>query len=336
MKTTTANGRFWTCLLSATGIILLAETGMLVRVHRSSARANSRWQSKLHERDEYQGLSPAPTQESAIRLETELAGAERALARATAALRAEEGDPAPAESSGVSAAPTDAFFELAAFVAQMRERAERDGVALKTGERFGFSAYAEEPPAADLASPILRQKRFAETVLRMLFEARPESLVSFQREPLPLVSTDPMGARVTRTAPPPSGPAAEDYFTLDPQRSLRRAGLVESTAFRMVFTGMTGTLRSFLNELTAAPLPLVVRSVGIERVNGEPGARALPRQERAASVALGGDAPAPNFTEQALVPVVVRTPSKYTVILEVVNFVGRVPDKLSNGRPDFG
>lgn len=338
MSPTLTNRRFWVCLLGVTGTILFAEAGLFVRMHRSAVQASSRWKSKLHERDEYKALSPAPTRENALRLETDLAGAQRALAEATAKLRMEEDDSAAGKTGGVLVTPTDTFFELAAFVARMRERAEGEGVALKPGERFGFSDYVEEPPAADLAVPVLRQKRLAETVLRMLFEARPVSLLSFQREAPPVASAEPPGARVSRASSSSaiSGRAVQDYFIFDPQRSLRRKGMVESTAFRVVFTGMTGTLRSFLNALTTASLPLVVRSVEIERVGDESVSHALRRTDRAPSVVLNGDVPAANFTERAPIPVVVPTLSRYTIVIEAVNFVGRVPTESSNGRAVLG
>lgn len=329
--------RFGICLLGLTGIVLLGEGGMLVRAQRAADRADIRWKAKLRERSECETLIPAPTRENAARLEANLVAARTTLTQEIARLRVEDGDPDSGDSNGASVTSTDAFFELAAFVNRMRRRAGEEGVALNAGERFGFSTYAEEPPTAEVAARVLRQERLAETMLQILFAARPERLVFFQREPLAAVSADRAGMTDARSAAPAPSRGTQDYFTFDPQRSLRRAGVVGSTAFRMVFTGATGTLRSLLNGLAAAPLPLVVRSVEIERMSDGPGARALPRVGQAASIALEGSSLSEDFTEPSAVSVVVPAASKYTVIIEVVNWEGKLSDNSSSGgSPAFG
>ena len=328
--------RFWLCLLSVTAVILLAEGAGLVRMHRTAERAGGRWKAKLRERNDYGTQSPAPTKENAVRLETNLAAVRLALVGAAAKLQADEADPASGEAGGGSATATDTFFELAAFAARIRQRAEKEGITLKSGERFGFSAYAEEPPTAEMAPLVLRQRRWAETLLSLLFDARPESLVSFQRERPTPGTPERIGVNRVRPATPNPSGMIVDYFTLDPQRSLRRSGMVEGTAFRMVFTGFTGTLRSFLNDLAAAPLPLVVRSVEVTHVSGGASTGAPRQLDRSASLVPGDTAPMGKLVDSTPVAVVVPAASTYTVVVEVVNFIGKVPDKLAPGSRDFG
>ena len=326
MNAMAASRRFGICLLGVTAIVLLAEGGLLVRSQRMSDRASVRWKAKLQERSECEQVMPALTKENAARLEATLATAWKALAQAAAKLQVKDNAPALENRNGATATSTDAFFELAAFLDRMRQRAEDEGVALNPGERFGFSAYAEEPPAAELVSPVLRQARLAETLLGILFEAGPERLVSFQRELLTSGPIERATAAVARSATSASNRTTRDYFTPDAQRSLRRAGRVESSVFRVVFTGATRTLRSFLNDLADASLPVIVRSVEIERSEGETSSRGVPRRDRSASVMLGGNPSSEDSAAAVVDPVVVPVASNYTVVLEVVNFVGKMPD----------
>lgn len=328
-----ASRRFGTCLLGVTAIVLFLEGALLVRARSAADRAAVRWKARLGERSEFETLSPAPSRENAARLEANLAAARRVLTQAAAKLCADVGKDADEASS----TPTDTFFELAAFVARLRQRAEEEGVVLSPGERFGFSAYAEEPPAAELVPRVLRQERYAEAMLQLLFEARPERLVSFQREIFSAATPGRPATIGARQVTPMLSRPAQDYFTPDPQRTLQRAGLVESSAFRMVFTGGTRALRSFLNSVAAAPLPLVVRSVEIEPVGGETGSGARPRWELSASVMLAGNSASPENPDSAVtIPVIIPTASKYTVILEVVNFVGKSADDAPARSPVFG
>jgi hypothetical protein len=334
MSAAMASRRFWICLLGAAGIALCVEGSAYVVAHRVAQRAGGRWTVKLRERERYETLQPAPTKENADRIEVVLSEARMKLAQATEKLSEDETAAATEESGRLAA--TDVFFDLAAFAARMRQQAEQAGVALPAEGSFGFSAYAEEPPPAELASRVLRQRRFAEIVLRMLFEAGPESLVSFQRD-MPSIAIPER--RAVSGGPRPAQKrerVTTDIFVLDPQLALRRSGIVERAAFRLVFTGATGALRALLNALAAARLPIVVRSVEVERTGNAP-AHLLPqRTEQPASITLGAAVAHENSAVAAPVPVVMPAASRFTVILEIVQFTDDAENKAPGEPPVFG
>ncbi|HLP07866.1 MAG TPA: Amuc_1100 family pilus-like protein, partial [Opitutaceae bacterium] len=64
-----------------------------------------------------------------------------------------------------------AYAELLCYVERCRAAAEAAGVTLEAGERFGFSRYAQEAPAAEEVTEVLAQKQVLERVLGALFAA---------------------------------------------------------------------------------------------------------------------------------------------------------------------
>ncbi len=147
---------------------------------------------------------------------------------------------------------TGAFFEIGEMVARLREVALRYEVGLKPDERFGFGAYAQEGPEPGLIPEVSRQCGLVERIVTVLLESGPGALLSVQRE-------RPERDRITR-----SGMTSPDYFEMDPRLSVRREGVVKSTAFKLCFSGETPVLRTFLNAVTRHELPLAVRAVEAE------------------------------------------------------------------------
>lgn len=238
---------------------------------------------KLQERDWLARQSPAPSEESEQAIAAELA----ALRARIAALRRDL-QPRPPEplTAPVPARAMDAYFEMAGLIEQARARAITSRVTLRPDERFGFATYAHEGPGPDLLAPVHRQQLAVQQLLEPLFESRPLALLGVRREP-------PSGTAGTgRTG-------GEDFFTLDPGLSLRRAGLIETEALRIEFTGQTSTLRTFLGGLAQLRHPVVVRGVDVE------------------PLATGGN-PRPSSATGAPVPVVRQSLSKFAVTVEFV------------------
>lgn len=209
---------------------------------------------------------------------------------------------------GEPATRTDAYFDIAQFEDRMRTMAAETNVKLKPDESFGFSIYANEGPEPGLIRPVYRQRRIVEYLLRSLMAARPVSLVAVQREvPRPVGSDDPV-AQVSKSD---SG----DFFSIDPQVSARMPGYVNTTAFRIVFSGQTTALRGFMNALAAPEIPLVVRSVEV--------ANRLPEAPRVGSSGsrsfnvFGRPAEEAVETVAANVPIVANNEATFTVTVEM-------------------
>jgi hypothetical protein len=107
---------------------------------------------------------------------------------------------------------------------------------------------------------------------------------------------------------------------MDPRLSLRVANLVEAMAFRLVFVGPTGTLRTFVNQLSRMELPVAVRCVEVEPAAGSEAAQNGPTASGPNSSMLVTEPPG-NAADD-LVLVVAPALSKFTVTVE---FIGLAP-----------
>jgi hypothetical protein len=104
-----------------------------------------------------------------------------------------------------------------------------------------------------------------------LLESNPQALLAVRRER--------PGAEAARD----SRARADDFFEWDRALTLRQPRLIESDAFRLEFSGQTGTLRGFLSSIAQNRLPFVVRCVDVEPWHAESAvpAAALPTAPRA-------------------------------------------------------
>ena len=281
---------------------------------------------------------PAPSREIATQIESDLARAQSALATMQAELRGRGPAAARLAATKAPVARTDAFFDLATFVERSRATALKLGVIVApTAAHFGFSLYANEAPEVALVEPVFRQRLVAEYLVDALLAARPRAVLSVQRE-RPLtneerkIRAEALAAAAADPAavpPAPSEGAAQlspDYFDLDARLSTRAPGLVEVSAFRLVFTGQTAALRSLLNQLAGFELPVIVRAVEVEPAAGED-LLATPEETQAASaptpvpasiVLSAAPAKAAAKAGTVIAPIVARSISKFTVTLEFV------------------
>lgn len=291
--------------LALIALVAVGEGWCIFERAQAAVKAEKLLVKKRRELASVLAATPAPTAENAAAIEADLARTQYALelmraglqGRAAAGLRAK-------------AAPErrpEAFFDIAGFVEQMRERARQAGVGVKTEERFGFEEYSNAGPELELIPAVFRQRLLAQHLLESLFEARPRELLSFQRErPTAKIEPPAAGGAVPTTKSGANFDSAADYFEIDPRVSARVPGFVETMAFRLTFIGQTNTLRAWLNRLAAFDLPLVVRSVEVEAttVEGPDG--------RDAAKLVGP----PEAT-----PLIRRTPSRFTVTVEYIDLV---------------
>jgi hypothetical protein len=290
-------------------------------------------------------LTPAPTREVAKAIEAELARAQEALATMQVGLKGKGPLLEQLRQARRPAARTDAFFDLATFVEKTRELARKSGVEVRPeAARFGFATHANEGPETDRIEAVFVQRQIAQYLTEALIEARPKALVSVKRErPLTKLEREqrnaiaPAGAEVPPAAEtlPDPGEDGPDFFSINPRISVRRPGYVDSLAFRYVFIGQTGALRSFLNRLATLELPVLVREVEVEPASAEDAQNAASADEAnaepapvAASIVLTVDS-APTGkkgpTANAPVPIVARPLSKFTLTLEYLELVPSAP-----------
>ncbi len=267
--------------------------------------------------------NPAPTQESKAAVEADLRRTQAALAIMREELKGRGPTAAALRSAVVPAEPTDLFFNIATFVEKTREKATAASVKTKADERFGFSAYANAGPDRELIPQVFRQRQVAEYLLDALIEARPVELVSLQRE-RPLTKADIAAIASGQPVSAPRGgggtQVVSDLFEIDPRITARVAGFVGASAFRLTFTGETGSLRSFLNKLATFELPLVVRSVEVEPIAKTTTTAAAPANTLSSIFGTPVASTTTAVPEKAK-PLVEKPLSKFTVTVELIDLV---------------
>lgn len=262
-------------------------------------------------------VTPSPSDANKLAIESDLRRTEVALSK----MRQELKGGAVAEAFRKVPVPTtstNAFFNLETFVQSTRQKYLAAGVTVRPDERFGFATYQSAGPQPELIARVFLQRQVAEYLLGTLLAAKPNELVSFQRERLLTKAEQDAGASATAQVTKNTNP---DFFEIDSRISARVPGFVNATAFRFSFISDTAALRAVLNQLATFELPLVVRSVEVEPTAGRA------RQASAAPTVsldslLGGttdkaSAPAPDQIK----PLVETLPSKFTVTVELIDFV---------------
>lgn len=258
----------WGAAAVAFVVALSAEGGLLLRFRRAAQTAAATLATRQREWRTLAALRPPPTPVGA---EAVAADCARAAAQLEA-LEDEFGNCAEAAASPADRGPgptsgADEFFELARLIQSLRQQAEAAGVQLRSGEQFGFSAYAHQGPGPALVAGVRRQRRVIGYLIGALCAAGPKQLLAVQR-------TWPGAAAAAPSRAPLDADAAEgpDLFVLDSRLELREPGLLETDGVRLVFTGYTASLRRLLNRLAGSGLPFVVRSVEVEPVaSAKPG-----------------------------------------------------------------
>lgn len=332
----------------ALGLIAVAGAGEAWCIYERFTAARTAEKKLTQARAQLQVVSdtvPAPSRETAVQIEADLARAQQALATMQAELRGRGPAAANLGALKAPAARTDAFFDLATYVEQSRALATKHGVFIApAAAHFGFSLYANEGPETALIAPVFRQRLVARYLVETLLAARPRAVLSLQRErpltvderkaraeALVVAAADP-GAAASASPPEKSATLSSDYFDLDPRLTASASGFVEVSAFRLVFTGQTTALRALLNQLASFELPVIVRAVEVEPASGEDllGAPEEPATPPVAAPAVVPASivltapPAKSATPTktiSLAPLVPKSLSKFTVTVEFVELV---------------
>lgn len=229
-------------------VVLATEAWWLRREQVGAARARADLAQKAAERDWLAKRTPTLDADNEQAILKDLEHARAILTDTRASLRQGEAGP------WIEAAPKQSleeYFDIASFIERHRAAAAAAKVGLRTDERFGFAAYANEGPAPDLLPVVHRQRVITQGLVDRLIEAHPLAVLSVRREQI-------------GPSPLPAKNLADDYFSLDRGLSVRRPGAVDTMAFRLEFSGQTATLRNFLTSLGGVQQPFVIRSVDVE------------------------------------------------------------------------
>jgi hypothetical protein len=194
----------------------------------------------------------------------------------------------------------------------VQENGEPSPISVPNDFAFGFEQYITKATPlddADRSAVLDKQRQILSYLLDKLFAADPESIVSVKREAL-------------------ERPAAEKSndknFKISPAVSARVPGAIDTLAFSLAFTGYTDSLREFLNNLAKFDLPIVVRSIEVERPSGSATTAPAPTNNNSLDAifgAMGGGTNEPEETQEAQKPVISENISTFTVVLEFIEIV---------------
>ena len=174
---------------------------------------------------------------------------------------------------------------------------------------FGFEQYLDEATMLDddeLIPVLDKQRQILSYLLNKLYEAEPESIISVEREVLEQKAEGSTGAK---------------GFAIHPAITAEVPGAINTLAFRLAFTGYTDSLRRLLNDLAKFDLPIVVRSIEVDRPSGMSTTAKVPANNNLDAffgVFGGGSSSEAEAPEEAQKPVISENISTFTVVLEFI------------------
>ena len=296
------------CILAfaAGAYLALAESGKIDQAKQNISSAESQLNNMRF-------ADPAPTQEN-------VEASAKNVAELEAELREIRGD---LEQGARMSASTDGIGVMAG-IQQFISEYQREAAALtdKGGEpleiivpddfAFGFEQYIDEARMLedeDLIPVLDKQRQILSYLLDKLYGAKPESIVSVEREVLELKA---------------EGTSSTKGFAINPAITARVPGAIDTLAFGLTFTGYTDSLRGLLNDLAKFDLPIVVRSIEVERPSGSLTTAKVPANNNLDAffgVFDGGSNTKVEAPEEAQKPVISENISTFTVVLEFIEIV---------------
>lgn len=204
---------------------------------------------------------------------------------------------------------------------------------------FGFSRYIDsgKPPADSDVALINQQKEILTYILRKLFNTRPKGIVSISRAPMEVTSLmeAPQETGNRRTTNTASDGMKKDEFRIGVE-SAAVEGAVQTLPFKIVFTGYTENLRSFLKQIEEFEVPLVVRAVEVVPLESSVSSTAsTTKTDQQDIFSLFGGAPEKDETEESAEPerepIVAENVSEFTVVLEYIS-VDLTKDEASSNQ----
>lgn len=324
---------FFTSLLLA-GALTAGQAWLLFSQRSAAKKVAVEIKQKQERLDAFGRANPFPSRENEKAIEEDRAGIEKIRDEIRGRLRATGPVAEKIASATTPASATDAYFDIASFVENMREVAQKAGVSVAPTNRFGFAVYASTGPTRELIPQVFQQRLYSEYLLEALLRSGPTSFVSLQREQ-PLTAAQRREAEEAELAGQPiarssDASATGDYFVIDPRTSARVKDFVETIPFRLTFTGSTDSLRFLLNELVTFKIPVVVRSVEVEPVKStadsaarRPAAPRPPTGRPGVEGVGGRGSPGVLSEAEAMKALVEPGESRFIVTVEVISLVDK-------------
>lgn len=150
----------------------------------------------------------------------------------------------------------DWSFEIHRYKENARYSALSNSIELPIVSEFGFESFSGAPPA-DQMEEIHHQIVVMSSLLDTLFDSGINSFRTIQRG----VKPSQKGVSIPSRRPVSGLYTEGDFFMVEPGQSIAVPGTLDSYVFRLVFSGQSFALRSFLNRIANSPLPIVVRGV---------------------------------------------------------------------------
>ena len=333
MSAPTRSLRWWIGFGAAVAGLLLGEIGLLVNRVAASRAGEKRLVQQRRILADLASSAPAPSADSARAIGEDLARAQQRVASLAAVLTGNGAAANRLRSARTPATRTEAFFDLAGFVERGRQRMTEAGeICAPVAANFGFSHHAQEGPEPGLIGPVFRQRVMAEHLLDALLEARPRSLEAMQRT-RPWRDAERQARAKARAQPGSAGvpPAfsdrlgarsSSDTFTPDVRFGIDAVlPTLETAAFRLVFTGDTQTLRTFVLRLASFDSAVWVRAIDVQLLPEEKKvdqAARVPTRPVAASVVLSAQPTSVLEAPRRLV--VAKSVSQFTVVVEFIEY----------------
>lgn len=288
--------------------------------------ATSRLAAAKSQLNNLKSASPAPSEANVAASEANVANLLAELAEIRADLQRGSRVQASTDGVAVMASVQQYIADFQRAVAnRVNERGEPDPIQIDDGFAFGFEQYSEEAqPLSDDAQnrKLDKQRQILAYLINQLIESDPDAIEAVRRE---FLERDVEARESGRN------------FKISPAISARVPGAVDTMAFSLTFTGYTNVLRHFLNELAKFELPIVVRSIAVERPSGSETVTVETNEDGFDALfgALGSnEASEPDGEEkEAQEPVISENISRFTVVVEFIEIV-RPDDPASENLSD--
>lgn len=292
------------CVLAfaAGAYLAFAESGKIGKAKQKIATAETQLNGILF-------ADPAPTVENVEASEGNVSQLSGELAKIREELQRGARLTASTDGIGVMAAIQQYISEFQRKASSnLDEIGEADPIEVPRDFAFGFDLYLDESTMLDDPEkiPVLdKQRQILEYLLNKLIAAQPHGIQEVERELLEFPEKDGF----------PKG------FEISEANSASVPGAIDTLAFSVTFTGYTNSLRQFLNELAKFDLPIVVRSIKVERPSGQ-ATTATPRNNvDDLFSAFGGTSDDEEEVEETKKLVISENTSSFTVVLEFIEIV---------------
>ncbi|MEN8828735.1 MAG: hypothetical protein ABF322_00290 [Lentimonas sp.] len=260
--------------------------------------------------------SPAPSAANVTASKQNVVGLEAQLKKIRENLQKGSRINASTDGIGVMAAIQQYITEYQGHVAGVtNEAGEVTPIQTPDNFAFGFEKYIQtgELSKDDNANAALdKQRQILSYIVNKLIDSKPAGISSVQRELL------------EETNAAANKPTAATGFVINNAITARVPGAIDTMAFSVTFSGYTDSLRAFLNSLAKFDLPIVVRSIEVERPQGSATTAAAPGRNDLDDIfgAFGGaSAAAVSEPESVQKPVISENVSSFTVVLEFIEII---------------